>query len=180
MITKVTAVPPRAAPKSGPIHEAIVTPADSLDIGRDSDLQPMGKPMDTPVPTEEVRLPRFAGLASLCKSRFVASLFLGLNRRPGSRLPDGGNQPGREKHLSDQPRGPECSGHRLRVDCVLARTKCRCSVLVPVRHLASDLANSPDLRDPRHSLRPIHPVGVNLASALLPLRRPHLDDALPS
>src|SRR5207244_356769 len=78
------------------------------------------------------------------------------------------------------PRGPECSGHRLRVDCVLARTKCRCSVLVPVRHLASELANSPDLRDPRHSLRPIHPVGVNLASALLPLRRPHLDDALPS
>jgi len=38
----------------------------------------MGKPMDTPVPTEEVRLPRFAGLASLCKSRFAASLFVAL------------------------------------------------------------------------------------------------------
>jgi diguanylate cyclase (GGDEF)-like protein len=63
---------------SVPIPEAIAPAADSLDIGRDSDLQPMGKPMDTPVPTEGARLPRFAGPISLYNSRFVASLFVGL------------------------------------------------------------------------------------------------------
>jgi hypothetical protein len=63
---------------SVPIPEAIAPAADSLDIGRDSDLQPMGKPMDTPVPTEGARLPRFAGFISLYNSRFVASLFVGL------------------------------------------------------------------------------------------------------
>jgi hypothetical protein len=63
---------------SVPIPEAIAPAADSLDIGRDSDLQPMGKPMDTPVPTEGERLPRFAGFISLYNSRFVASLFVGL------------------------------------------------------------------------------------------------------
>jgi diguanylate cyclase (GGDEF)-like protein len=63
---------------SVPIPEGIAPAADSLDIGRDSDLQPMGKPMDTPVPTEGVRLPRFAGPISLYNSRFVASVFVGL------------------------------------------------------------------------------------------------------
>jgi diguanylate cyclase (GGDEF)-like protein len=63
---------------SVPIPEAIAPAADSLDIGRDSDFQPMGKPMDTPVPTEGARLPRFAGPISLYNSRFVASLFVGL------------------------------------------------------------------------------------------------------
>ena len=63
---------------SVPIPEAIAPAADSLDIGRDSDLQPMGKPMDTPVPTEGARLPRLAGPISLYNSRFVASLFVGL------------------------------------------------------------------------------------------------------
>ena len=38
----------------------------------------MGEPMDTPVPVEGARSPRFAGLVSLHNSRFVASLFVGL------------------------------------------------------------------------------------------------------
>ena len=71
-------LPPLAALMSVLSHEAIAAPADSVDIGRDSDLQPMGKPMDTPVPVEGARLPRFAGPISLCNSRFVASLFVGL------------------------------------------------------------------------------------------------------
>jgi diguanylate cyclase (GGDEF)-like protein len=52
--------------------------ADSLHIGRASDPHTMGQPMDTPVPVEGARLPRFASLPALHDSRFVVSLFAGL------------------------------------------------------------------------------------------------------
>ncbi len=38
----------------------------------------MGEPLDTPVPVEEARLPRFPGFVSFQDYRFVASLFFSL------------------------------------------------------------------------------------------------------
>src|SRR5258708_21838847 len=119
------------------------------------------------------------GVGEVAPTLVGGSFLLRPDRRPGARFAPARNRTGRPRSCRIHSRSAELARTRLRLACVPARPRHYRPVLVSLRRRPAGLARPHHLPCFRHLVRPIPLVRFDLAPPLLPLRRPHPDDALP-